>query len=136
MDVKVETELRDEDVFRQGASAPGLRDATFKVATRASDHLITASSMFSRLRAGQDAGHDFEHEGEEGHIYAGEQPQKLSQREEVAKAFPVLLGPYISTKLWLERLEKADFDVFRSELRQREWKLPWRAWWANRKGYF
>ena len=134
--MKVETELRDEDVFRQGASAPGLRDAVFKVATRASDHLITAYSMFSRLRTGQDAGHDFEHDGEEGHVYAEEQPQKLSQREEVAKAFPVLSGPYISTKLWLERLEKADFDVFRSELRQREWKLPWRAWWVNRKGYF
>ncbi|MCJ1356763.1 MAG: hypothetical protein MMC33_006759 [Icmadophila ericetorum] len=157
LDIKVETGLKDEDVFRQGAAAPGLRDAVFKVATRASDHLITASSMLSRLRKGQDVGHEFEHEGEEGHIYpnpdssinednsvykdlnylekAAAQKQ-LSEWDQVRKAFPVLLGPYISTKLWLERLEKVDFDIFREELRRREWKLAWRAWWAHRKGYF
>ena len=62
-------ESRRVAVLRRGAEAEGLRDAVFEVATRASDHLITAQQMLSNLRAGKDVGHDFEHEGEEGHEY-------------------------------------------------------------------
>jgi NADH dehydrogenase [ubiquinone] 1 alpha subcomplex assembly factor 6 len=47
----------------------------------------------------------------------------------VERGFGVLM-PAVSTRLWLEKLEKLDFDVFRPELRAREWTLPWKAYWS------
>lgn len=141
LDVMASTSLREEDVLRQGAEAPGLRDAVFTVATRASDHLITARSMLENLRRGEEVGHSFEHEGEEGHVYTSLQSQSQSnkssaQLKEVDQAFGILMGPAVSTSLWLERLQRVDFDIFRSEVRGREWRLPWRAWWAFRRRRF
>jgi NADH dehydrogenase [ubiquinone] 1 alpha subcomplex assembly factor 6 len=129
LDVMVETGVIEEDVLRQGAEAPGLKDAVFRVATRANDHLITARGMLKNLREGQSAGHDFEHEGEEGHQYAEAGSPGHIQLEDLERGFGALM-PAVSTTLWLERLEKADFDVFKPELRARDWRLPWRAYWA------
>lgn len=134
LDAMAEAGVREEDVLRQGAAAPGLRDAVFAVATRASDHLITARTMLANVRKGEDVGHEFEYEGEEGHRYA-ETGSSGSQKEEVERAFGVLM-PAVSTQLWLERLQGVDFDVFREELRGREWRLPWRAYWAFRRKMF
>lgn len=132
--------VREEDVFRKGAEAPGLRDAVFEVATRASDHLITARQMLKNVYAGEDVGHAFEYEGEEEHQHqyekgAGEKSKSAQQREEIERAFGVFM-PAVSTELWLNRLQKYDFDVFREELRRREWRLPWRGYWAFRRGMF
>ena len=134
--------LREEDVLRQGAEAPGLKEAIFRVATRASDHLITARTMLANLRKGEDVGHAFEHEGEEGHEYERATTQRsegLSKQGqqvlEVERAFGVLM-PAVATGLWLERLQKLDFDVFDKSLRRQDWKLPWRAWLANRRKAF
>ena len=141
LDVMARAGVREEDVFRKGAEASGLRDAVFEVATRASDHLITARQMLKNVYAGQDVGHDFEHEGEEEHQYqyeggAGGKGNKSSQqREEIERAFGVFM-PAVSTELWLNRLQKYDFDVFREELRRREWRLPWRGYWAFRRRMF
>lgn len=149
LDVMAEAGVREEDVLRLGPDAPGLRDAVFAVATRASDHLITARQMLRNLRSGETAGHAYEHEGEDGHVYTiptgaeaspggsqtgGGTHRAVSPREdnELDIAFGVLM-PAIATALWLERLEKVDFDIFRPELRAREWKLPWRAYWAWRR---
>lgn len=129
LDVMAETGVIEEDVVRQGAEAPGLKDAVFKVATRANDHLITAREMLKNLRQGQPAGHNFEHEGEEGHQYAEAISPRHTQVEELERGFGALM-PAVATALWLERLEKADFDVFKPELRARDWRLPWRAYWA------
>lgn len=126
LDIMAETGVKEEEVFRRGAKAPGLKDAVFQVATRANDHLITAREMLKNLQQGKGAGHEFEHEGEEGHRY--DETQGSSQPD-VEKAFGVLM-PAIATRLWLEKLEKLDFDVFRPELRTREWKLPWEAYWG------
>lgn len=134
LDVMAEAGVREEDVLRQGASAPGLRDAVFTVATRASDHLITARTMLGNVRKGEDVGHDFEYEGEEEHNYS-EAGSLGSQNDEVNRAFGVFM-PAVSTQLWLERLQKVDFDIFRDELRAREWRLPWRAYWAFRRKMF
>ena len=141
LDIMASTRLREEDVLRQGAEAPGLRDAVFQVATRASDHLITARSMLANLRKGDDVGHDFEHEGKEGHVY-DQNPSRLSstsstnvQLTEIEQAFGVLM-PAVSTGLWLDRLQKLDFDIFRDELRRREWRLPWKAFFAYRRRNF
>lgn len=134
LDIMAQTGVREEDVFRHGAEAPGLRDAVFAVATRASDHLITAQQMLNNLRAGRDVGHEFEHEGEEGHEYGGIQPYE-SQWDEVRRAFGVFM-PAVSTRLWLDRLEKVDFDIFKPELLTSDWKLPWKAYLAFRRKSF
>ena len=146
LDVMAEAGLREEDVFREGASAAGLKDAVFAVATRANDHLITAREMLRRIQAGQDAGHDFEHADEHGHTpdihddpatTTPPSPASLKRpsrgstaaAEEVDRAFGILLHA-LPTSMWLDRLERVDFDVFRPELRRREWLLPWKAYWA------
>lgn len=142
LDIMATAGLKEEDVLRHGSTAPGLRDAVFAVATRASDHLITARQMLKNLRAGNDVGHAYEHEGEEGHQYTSSPSRDLDvdgsthqQVAEIEQAFGVLM-PAVSTALWLERLESADFDVFHPALRAREWKLPWRAYWAYRRRMF
>jgi NADH dehydrogenase [ubiquinone] 1 alpha subcomplex assembly factor 6 len=134
LDVMAQAGVKEEDVFRMGGEAPGLRDAVFTVATRASDHLITVQQMLSNLRSGQDVGHDFEHAGEEGHEYLADRGQRdESPLDEVNRAFGVFM-PAVSTRLWLDRLEKVDFDIFRPELLRSDWRLPWKAYLAfNRK---
>lgn len=139
LDIMAQAGVKEEEVFRKGADAEGLRDAVFTVATRANDHLITVEQMLSNLRAGKDVGHDFEHEGEEGHEYdsaggsdvfggaRGETPL-----EEVNRAFGVFL-PAVATRMWLDRLQQYDFDVFRPELLRGDWKLPWKAYAAYQR---
>ncbi|KAI4245517.1 MAG: hypothetical protein L6R42_010172 [Xanthoria sp. 1 TBL-2021] len=143
-----ECNLKEENVFRYGADAPGLKDAVFKVATRASDHLITARQMLKNVQEGGDVGHGFEHEGEEGYEYNAEEDDRVQQpssnsserksvqqKMEVEKAFGVFM-PAVPTALWLQRLEKGDFDIFKEDLRRRDWRLPWKAWMAYRRRMF
>ena len=134
LDVMAECRVREEDVLRQGAEAPELRDAVFQVATRASDHLITARSMLHNVKKGQDVDHGFEHQGEEGHEYINEQKENKGQ-EELDRGFGVLM-PAVATEIWLRRLESVDFDIFHQSLRRREWTLPWKAWLAYRRRLF
>lgn len=141
LDILVSAGVREEDVLRLGADAPGLRDAVFTVATRASDHLITARQMLKDLREGHEAGHAYEHEGEEGHRYSDAVPQHYSATtassavEDLDRAFGVLMH-VVSTGLWLERLESVNFNIFAESLRRREWRLPWRAYWAWKRKKF
>lgn len=137
LDVMAKAGLREEDVLRRGAEAPGLRDAVFEVATRASDHLITARAMMQNLRSGDDVGHAFEHGEEAEHVYPLEHATvtPAAQVSELHQAFGVFM-PAISTGIWLDRLQKLDFDLFRHQLRMREWTLPWRAYLAYRRKAF
>ncbi|KAF9732633.1 hypothetical protein PMIN06_005761 [Paraphaeosphaeria minitans] len=131
LDVMADAALKEEAVFREGAAAPGLRDAVFAVATRANDHLITAREMLSKLRSEGSVGHDFEHrdDAERGFDYGSEATGQEKQLAEVEQAFGVFM-PAIATQSWLDRLQKADFDLFDPELRKVDWKLPWKAYWA------
>jgi NADH dehydrogenase [ubiquinone] 1 alpha subcomplex assembly factor 6 len=131
VDVMVEAGVREEDVLRQGASAAGLRDAVFAVATRANDHLITARQMLANIRAGAGAGHDFEHADEEEHVQRSMQKTASAETpaQEIERAFGVFM-PALSTQMWLDQLQKCDFDVFNDKLRRTNWKLPFRAYWA------
>ncbi|KAJ6005961.1 hypothetical protein N7451_003905 [Penicillium sp. IBT 35674x] len=132
LDIMAKAGVKEEEVLRRGAEAEGLRDAVFEVATRASDHLITVEQMLSNLREGKDVGHDFEHEGEEGHEYDAPSHSRDSPLDEVNRAFGVFM-PAIGTRLWLDRLQEHDFDVFRPELLRSDWRLPWKAYWAFRQ---
>jgi NADH dehydrogenase [ubiquinone] 1 alpha subcomplex assembly factor 6 len=133
LDIMAECGVREEDVLRNGAQAHGLRDAVFAVATRASDHLITARQMLTNVRAGQDAGHEFEHQDEEEHVYLPSKGKAETQTQELERAFGVFM-PAVATQIWLDRLQQVDFDIFSDKLRVTDWKLPWKAFWAyNRR---
>lgn len=129
LDVMAEAGVREEDVLRNGSNARGLRDAVFQVATRANDHLITARQMMENVRAGQDAGHDFEHGDEEEHAYAPIKGNEESPGQEINRALGVYM-PAVATQIWLDRLQQHDFDIFSPKLRVTDWRLPWKAYWA------
>ncbi|KAK5725220.1 hypothetical protein LTR17_013172 [Elasticomyces elasticus] len=130
LDIMAQAGVREEDVLRNGSSAKGLRDAVFAVATRANDHLITARGLMESVRKGEAEDHEFEHGGEEEHIYLPTKGGRSeTQAQELERSFGVFM-PAIATQLWLDRLEKADFDVFDPKLRQTDWRLPWKAFWA------
>ncbi|KAL9073521.1 MAG: hypothetical protein Q9157_004726 [Trypethelium eluteriae] len=136
LDVMAETGVREEEILRRGADAEGLRDAVFQVATRANDHILTARQMLRNLRAGEDVGHDFEHQHEEGHSYSGrEDSNAFAQLGDINRAFGVFLNA-VPTTMWLEKLERADFDAFAPSLRSPDWRLPWKAYWAYTRRKF
>ncbi|KIW36861.1 uncharacterized protein PV06_10976 [Exophiala oligosperma] len=138
LDIMSQCGVREEDIFRNGSDAEGLRDATFAVATRASDHLITARTMLKNIRESRDPGHEFEHLNDEGHEHSRYDADGSSSadksRQEVEQGFGLVMGPAVSTQLWLDRLQKVDFDIFDASLRQVEWKLPFVAWLRRRRG--
>ncbi|EME47257.1 hypothetical protein DOTSEDRAFT_69262 [Dothistroma septosporum NZE10] len=129
VDVMVEAGVREEDVLRNGADAHGLRDAVFAVATRANDHLITARQMITNIKAGQEAGHDFEHQDEEEHAHLPSSGKQETQAQELERAFGVFM-PAVATQMWLDKLQRHDFDVFQPKLRVTDWKLPFTAYWS------
>ncbi|KAI8403652.1 hypothetical protein FOFC_17094 [Fusarium oxysporum] len=118
LDAMAEAGVKEEEVFRQGPNAPGLQDAVFQVATRANDHLITAREMLKRLKAGEDPGHEFEHQGEAEHLYT----EGSDTLREIRQGFGVLLEAIPSAQ-YLQRLEQADFNPF--AVKTAGWKLPW-----------
>ncbi|KAK3952251.1 Squalene/phytoene synthase [Pseudoneurospora amorphoporcata] len=124
LDVMAEVGVWEEDVFRRGPNAEGLQDAVFKVATRANDHLITARDMLKNLKAGQEVSHDYEHEGEQEHVYSSGGTD--TAQADIKRGFGVLLEA-VPAADYLDRLEKADFDPFKVKA---SWKLPWRLWRA------
>lgn len=130
LDVMAEHGVREEEVLRMGADAPGLRDAVFTVATRANDHLITARQMMQNIRAGQDIDHEFEHGHEEGHEHTPQSLTKSTQQKDLDSSHGVLMSA-IPTQLWLDRLQQSDFNIFNHKLRTTDWKLPWRAFAAS-----
>ncbi|KAF5708980.1 putative ribosomal mitochondrial [Fusarium globosum] len=126
LDAMAEAGVKEEEVFRQGPNAPGLQDAVFQVATRANDHLITAREMLKRLKAGEDPGHEFEHQGEAEHFYT----EGSDTLREIRQGFGVLLEAIPSAQ-YLQRLEQADFNPF--AVKTAGWKLPWSIWQALSK---
>lgn len=128
LDILAEAGVKQEEVIRLGPEAENMKDAVFKIATRANDHLITAREMMKNIREGKAIGHDFEHEGEEGHQHP---ESKNGAKNDLERAYGVLM-PALSTKMWLEKLEKNDFEIFTDSLLKRHWTLPWYAYWAHK----
>ncbi|RMZ87173.1 hypothetical protein DV736_g5602, partial [Chaetothyriales sp. CBS 134916] len=133
LDVMSQSGLREETVFRQGGKADGLQDAVFSVATRASDHLITARTMLNNVRHNKAPGHEYEYMCQQEHQYDQVEEDGARAADEYKRSYGVLMGPSISTQLWLNRLQKFDFDIFSQKLHAPEWKLPFVAWWKSRQ---
>jgi NADH dehydrogenase [ubiquinone] 1 alpha subcomplex assembly factor 6 len=102
--------VQQQDVIRlagQTAQAlPGLQDVVFDVATRANDHLISAKVKLAALKTTlKEAG----------------QTQRLEEVEAIARNA-------IPSQMFLERLEKVNFDPTKPSLLKREWTMPYRLW--------
>lgn len=95
-----------------------LQDATFALATRANDHLISAD-----VRARDDLPAVFAKSAQRSATTG----VTSGASTEAADASSVLLAK-IPPKLFLERLEKCDFDPTSPQLLKREWTLPYRLW--------
>ncbi|BEJ11642.1 hypothetical protein CspHIS471_0201020 [Cutaneotrichosporon sp. HIS471] len=104
-DVAARHGLVDEEVFRRGTQAPGLKDALFEIATRGMDELITARRDLNKTDG------------------------KVVPKE----CMPLFLTA-VPAERYLHRLEKADFDVFAPELAKHDWQLAPRIWWAYHRG--
>ena len=139
LDVMAQAGVKEEDVLRLGSDAPGLRDAVFAVATRANDQLLTARQMLDNAMGRVEG--ESEIEGEFNGTNRNEKKPDNSnnddndrQSRDVVTAFGVFM-PFVATNLWLQKLQRLDFDVFRPELRRTaaDWRLPWMAFWAFRR---
>ncbi|ORY68548.1 Squalene/phytoene synthase [Pseudomassariella vexata] len=124
LDVMTEVGLREEDVYRYGPQAEGFQDAVFKVATRANDHLITAREMLKNVQAGEDPGHEYEHQGEAEHNYVDDELESDQTNRDLRQGFGVLLEG-VPAGDYLSRLEATNFDPFAV---RSSWKLPWKIW--------
>ena len=148
LDILSSTNVREEDVFRCGSSAPNLRDAVFKVASRAHEHLITAHEMLESIRATSkspspdstntnsispttDASSpDPASDSSTSSLHAG---SSSPSQPDIDRAFGVLIQA-VPTHLWLKKLQRVDFDVFDPRVRRQDWRLPWKAYWAYKRG--
>lgn len=140
LDIMARCGVREDEVLRKGAEAKGLRDAVFDVATRANDHIITAREMMKNLQAGRDVGHEFEYGDERrDHVQSGvngDGPVTVPDQASEAEAGFSAYMPAVPTQLWLDRLQKSDFDVFHPSLLRSDWKLPIKAYWAWKRRFF
>ncbi|WFD45075.1 hypothetical protein MPSI1_003752 [Malassezia psittaci] len=100
----LESNVSQEDVFRNGIHAHGLRDAIYHTATRANDYLITAQTQLRDQ-------------------YTGRMP--------MAACPPMLL--LVDVREFLGRLQKYDFNPYEAKCQQRSWLLPWHIWRAQRR---
>ncbi|KAK7203531.1 Squalene/phytoene synthase [Myxozyma melibiosi] len=111
VDVMLSQNLREEDILRrmdlQDAEVKRrLADAVFEVATHANDQLITARTMLEEL---------------------------IDRQGGRRKIDDAMFAPALSAvpvRVWLEKLEKADFDLFNPALKIRSWNLPLKMYWA------
>jgi NADH dehydrogenase [ubiquinone] 1 alpha subcomplex assembly factor 6 len=81
---------------------PAVSEVVFETATRANDHLISASTLLENL--------------------------KTSLHGSIPDAILVPAMVSIPAKLYLERLENCNFDVVHSKLAKSEWRLPYRSY--------
>ena len=99
----------EEEVYRRGAEAQGLKDAVFDTATRANDYLISARAILKDE-------------------FQGKVPSSLSGP----------LVEAATARTFLEELQKADFDIFDPRLQLvasgRGWRLPWNMWTVGLRG--
>ncbi|KAI8841023.1 isoprenoid synthase domain-containing protein [Chytriomyces cf. hyalinus JEL632] len=104
-DLLAQHHVSTEEIFRKGPSEP-LSDVVFDVASVANDHVTTARSHIAESAA----------------------------KNEFPQIALTALLPAIGCDSYLQRLEKAQFDVFNPSLQSRDWKLLYQLWKKNRSG--
>lgn len=132
IDVLARNELSQEDAIRMlsGREAPKgtkekLMNASFEVTTRANDHILSARKKLQELR-----------ECIKGKVNQSTDPELVNSYKKLRKGLPdclyIPLMSGIPTVLYLEKLQKCNFDVTSTKLQQKEWRLAWRSYWDYR----
>lgn len=118
--------LSQEAVLRRGADGADdldmreqLRNVVYDTAVAANDHLLAARSKLAAVRT------------EIADVVAANKDDTLIARHapKWRRGLPdAIYTPYMvatPTALYLQRLEKHDFDIFSNKLLQKEWRLAW-----------
>lgn len=99
----------EEEVYRKGPQAKGLKDAVFDTATRANDYIISARVILK---------------------------DEFSGKVPAALIGPLVEA--VTARTFLQELERADFDIFDTRLQLvasgKGWKLPWNMWKVGFRG--
>lgn len=138
IDILVKHAISQEDTIRllsgkekSVESIEKLNAAIFDVTTRANDHILAARQKLDQLKAAiKDR---VEHLNEND----TENKMLIDTYHNLRRGLPdCIYTPFmcaIPTVLYLERLQKYDFNVMSPRLQYREWKLAWRAYQNFRK---
>lgn len=111
--------LKDELAVNEAREK--LKNIVYETAVSANDHLISARDKLTRVRE------------EIKEVVASKPHDDLLQRNHKRwrKGLPdVIFTPLmvsIPTSLYLQKLEKYDFDMYSKKLRAKEWRLAWRS---------
>lgn len=103
-----------------------LKNVVFDMATRANDHLISARTKLDLVKT---------HVQQLAAAPDTPAPVRSLLRHQKRGLPDCLFLPYLSglpTTLYLERLEKYDFDLLHPNLMYKEWRLAFRLWNAER----
>lgn len=99
-----------------------LKNVVYDTAVVANDHIITARSKLQRAREQIES------------VVAENKSDEILQKysSKWRRGIPdVIFTPFmvaIPTTLYLQRLERCDFDLFHKKLAQKEWRLAWRSY--------
>lgn len=111
------------DTSEQEALRNKLKNVVFETAVTANDHILSARNKLDTIK-------------QEVKKIAGDTNDKLirTQSKKWKGGVPdVIFTPYmvaIPTVLYLEKLQKLDFDVFAKKMQQKEWKLGYKSFRA------
>lgn len=100
-----------------------LQNVVYEVATTANDHMLTARHKLARMR--EDIGAIVSTTKDE--VVRGKYKSWNRGIPDVIYT-PFMAG--IPTALYLERLERNDFDLFSTGMAKKEWRLGWRSYWG------
>lgn len=132
VDLMTDNELSQEDVLRltQGHVTDKdelamvrekLQNVVYETAITANDHILLARDKLKKV-------------GDEiKHVVHDNQNDPLLQthHRRWRRGIPdVIFTPFmlaIPTTLYLNKLERCDFDIYAKSLQQKEWRLPWRS---------
>ena len=101
-----------------------LKNCLFDTTVAANDHIITARTKLQQIK--QEIPEIIQQHPEESTILK----QKLKWRKNIPDSLFVPMMSALPVSLYLEKLEKYDFDLFNKRLNQQEWRLPWRSFRA------
>lgn len=105
VDIMAKYSISQEQVLRGEISDHALSDIVFETATRANDHLISARTYLNDLNT-----------------------EKLGNTIPDAMFLPAMTS--IPVQLYLEKLEKHNFNILNPKLAKNEWRLPYRSYKA------
>ncbi|GME66918.1 unnamed protein product [[Candida] boidinii] len=133
MDVLAKNNISQEDILRLfnnnldknekiNEIRENLKNSVFEIATVANDHIITSRTKFEKVKTLVKE------------ISENDTDNNLQNNfRKLSKGIPdAIYLPYmntIPTTLFLEKLEKNDFDLLNKKMDAKEWKLPFRSYW-------